>query len=212
MPEARHSQRSRARTAPYGVLVPRFKIETKESGAPEEIRTPDPQIRSLGSKIDSAQLLSKPGLKRPLADQCVSIRVANQECQRSCDHDAPAEEDWVRVRSATSAGHECQRHPKRPAHPSNRLIAQLNTSWRVVDDPLQWVLQRRAGNPRAKNSGWANRSFCTTRDGLLRCAREYCGETDPAAFAALSALPEHHTGHQAGNSAQTNVRAAERND
>jgi hypothetical protein len=24
-----------------------------------------------------------------------------------------------------------------PAHPSNRLIAQLNAAWRIMDDPLQ---------------------------------------------------------------------------
>jgi hypothetical protein len=44
-----------------------------------------------------------------------------------------------------------------------------------VDDPLQWILQRRKGNPRKKNSGWQDRSFCTTREVLLRCVREYCG-------------------------------------
>ena len=38
MPEARHSQRSRARTALYGVLVPRFKIETTKSGAPARMK------------------------------------------------------------------------------------------------------------------------------------------------------------------------------
>jgi hypothetical protein len=37
-----------------------------------------------------------------------------------------------------------------PAHPSNRLIAQLNTNWRVIHDPLQWVLQRKKGNPRKR--------------------------------------------------------------
>src|SRR6516162_5593334 len=61
----------------------------------------------------------------------------------------------VRERSATPAG--ClgsQRDIPRPAHPSNRLVAQLNASWRVVDDPLQWVLQHKNGNPRSKNSGW----------------------------------------------------------
>jgi hypothetical protein len=40
-----------------------------------------------------------------------------------------------------------------PAHPSNGLIAQLNGNWRVVHDPLQWILQRRKGNARKKNSG-----------------------------------------------------------
>ena len=33
--------------------------------------------------------------------------------------------------------------------------------------------------PCKKNSGWQDRSFCMTRDGLLRCVREYCGEVDP---------------------------------
>jgi hypothetical protein len=82
--------------------------------------------------------------------------------------------------------------PSPPAHPSNRLIAQLNTNWRIVDDPLQWILQRRKGNPRKKNSGWQDRSFCTTRDGLLRCVREYCGEVDQTAIALISAQPAHH--------------------
>src|SRR5262245_38206740 len=30
-----------------------------------------------------------------------------------------------------------------PAHPSNRPLAQLNDRWRIVDDPLQWILQQR---------------------------------------------------------------------
>ena len=100
--------------------------------------------------------------------------------------------------------------PSASAHPSNRLVAQLNASWRVVDDPLQWILQRRKGNPRSKNSGWENRSFCTTREALLRCVREYCGEVDLAALAALSALPEHHTDFEAGNSAQVRAHALEK--
>jgi hypothetical protein len=78
------------------------------------------------------------------------------------------------------------------AHASNRLIAQLNETWRVVDDPVQWRLQRKKGNPRSKNSGWRDRSFCTTRQGLLRCVREYCGALEPTALAKLAALPDHH--------------------
>jgi hypothetical protein len=83
--------------------------------------------------------------------------------------------------------------PSPPAHPLNRFIAQLNKNWRVVDDPLQWILQRRKGNPRKKNSGWQDRSFCTTREVLLRCVREYCGEVDEKALADLKVLPEYHT-------------------
>jgi hypothetical protein len=81
---------------------------------------------------------------------------------------------------------------KRPAHPSNRLVTQLNERWRVIDDPLQWILQRRKGNPRKKNSGWRGRSFCRTRDALLRCVDGYCGEIDDNSLAKLKSLPDWH--------------------
>ena len=86
-----------------------------------------------------------------------------------------------------------QHAPSPPAHPSNRVITGLNVTWRVVDDALQWILQRRKGNPRKKNSGWQDRSFCRTREGLLRSVRELCGEVDPKAMAPLNALPEFHS-------------------
>jgi hypothetical protein len=75
-----------------------------------------------------------------------------------------------------------------------------------VDDPLQWLLQRKKGNPRRKNSGWTNRSFCQTREALLRCIREYCCSPDEGesrciheyrgvssvALQQVRALPERH--------------------
>ena len=61
-----------------------------------------------------------------------------------------------------------------------------------MDDPLQWKLQRKKGNPRSKNSGWRDRSFCRTRETLLRCVREYCGAVDVWALAKVQALPEWH--------------------
>jgi hypothetical protein len=92
------------------------------------------------------------------------------------------------------------------AHPSDRLLAQLNERWRVVDDPLQWILQQKKGNTRSKNSGWRSHSFCRTREALLRGIREYCclpdqGQTrcicqyrgvDEAALKQIRALPEWH--------------------
>lgn len=99
----------------------------------------------------------------------------------------------VRERSAAQAPHrDYQDRANRLAHPSVGLIAQLNATWRVVDDPLQWRLQRKKGNLRNKNSGWRNQSFCTTREALLRCVREYCGNVERAALATLTALHEHH--------------------
>ena len=43
-----------------------------------------------------------------------------------------------------------------------------------------------------KSTGWHNRSYCVTREGLLRCIREYCGEVDIAALATIEALPRWH--------------------
>ena len=31
------------------------------------------------------------------------------------------------------------------AHPSDRLLIQLNREWRVIDDDLQYILQRKKG-------------------------------------------------------------------
>jgi hypothetical protein len=66
----------------------------------------------------------------------------------------------------------------------------------VVYDPLQWVLQRKDAEAGEKSSGWKNRSYCVTREGLLCCIREYCGEVDAAALAIIQALPEWHPDRQ----------------
>ena len=91
-----------------------------------------------------------------MEDQSVSPRAANQ-----IDREARATEDGVRKRArhkwAKTAGEASGVSAKRsphPAHPTNRLVAHLNARWRVVDDPLQWRLQRKKGNPRSKNTGW----------------------------------------------------------
>jgi hypothetical protein len=66
------------------------------------------------------------------------------------------------------------------------LPTVLNSGWRVANDPLQWLLQRRKG------SKWVNRSYCRTREGLLRCVREYCGIVDVEALRRLDVLPDFH--------------------
>src|SRR5262249_11975234 len=45
------------------------------------------------------------------------------------------------------------------------------------------------GQPPSQDSGWRDRSFCTTRKGLLLCISEHSGEVDRAAPANLAALP-----------------------
>jgi hypothetical protein len=54
----------------------------------------------------------------------------------------------------------------------------LNASLRIVDDPLQWILQWKKGKR------WENRSYCRTRAGMLRYIKEYCGDV-----VALPLLP-----------------------
>ena len=78
------------------------------------------------------------------------------------------------------------------AHPSDRLVLQLSERWRIVNDPLQWILQRKKGTPSKKNSGWRGRRGCRTRKELLRCIREYCGCVDDEAVKQIEALPEWH--------------------
>jgi hypothetical protein len=137
---------------------------------------------------------------RATADAVTSGDEPDQYLDASLDQ-------WVRepsnVRDAGSARHQAV---DGPAHPSNRLIAQLNATWRVVDDPLQWILQRRKGNSRAKNTGWRARSYCRTKDALLRFIREHCclpddgtlgcieeyRGMDGAALQQIRALPEWH--------------------
>jgi hypothetical protein len=106
----------------------------------------------------------------------------------------------VRERSVGPAAHgDCRSRTERPAHPSNQLVAQLNERWRVVDDPLQWRLQQRRGNPRTKNSGWRDRSHCRTRDALLRCVGEHCGEIDDNPLSKIKSLPDRHPDSDCAN-------------
>ncbi len=111
---------------------------------------------------------------------------------------------------------QCPKHQATPAsrrtstsrlaHPSDRLLIELNRDWRVVDDDLQFILQGRKGAARSKATGWRGRSFCRTREALLRRIREYCclpdhGQrrcireyrgVDEAALKNVLKLPEWH--------------------
>jgi hypothetical protein len=72
------------------------------------------------------------------------------------------------------------------------VVAVLNDRWRVVLDPLQWIIEVRKGRGGVKSTGWRGRRFCTTRTVLIRDVRELCGEVDPEALAILERLPENH--------------------
>ena len=82
--------------------------------------------------------------------------------------------------------------------PHTFLIVQLNDRWRVIDDPLQWIVQyRRRDRGRSDGSedsrSWEGRRFCRTRTALQRDITENCGEVDPAAIAIIERLPNWHS-------------------
>jgi hypothetical protein len=72
------------------------------------------------------------------------------------------------------------------------VIARLNPRWRIIEcrHRIQWILQYRASAETYPTSNWKGRSFCRTREALLRCCREHAGVIDPTAAAVLAALPE----------------------
>ncbi len=74
----------------------------------------------------------------------------------------------------------------------NVEIVRLNEKWRIVDDPLQWILERRRGVPGKKSTGWVGSAYCTTRAALLSNIRERAGDVDPAAVAFIETWPERH--------------------
>ena len=82
---------------------------------------------------------------------------------------------------------------------SPRVIAVLNDRWRVIDDPLQWILEARDGRKRLRATGWRGRSFCTTRGTLKREIRRLVGDVDPAAMAIVDALPNQHPHYGPGH-------------
>ncbi len=72
------------------------------------------------------------------------------------------------------------------------IVARLCASHRVITckDRIQWILQRRDGE-RHGRARWAGVGYFLTREALLRASRTLCARIDPAALAAMAALPEH---------------------
>ncbi len=68
----------------------------------------------------------------------------------------------------------------------------LKDRWRVVDDPLQWILEVRKGQAAKKSTGYRARSFCSSRTGLAQCIRDNCGDLYPDALAPIDLLPDLH--------------------
>jgi hypothetical protein len=71
------------------------------------------------------------------------------------------------------------------------IVVKLNTGWRIIEcrDGIQWILQRLAGQ-RHGRPRWEGKSYCRTRQGLLRSVHDRCGPVDTAAVAIVQGLPD----------------------
>jgi hypothetical protein len=71
----------------------------------------------------------------------------------------------------------------------------LNGRWRVITcrDGIQWILQRRHRLDRPETLSrdtWRGRSYCRTREALVRCCEAHVGAIEPVAAVELEQLPE----------------------
>ena len=71
-------------------------------------------------------------------------------------------------------------------------LAVLNSSWRVIQcrHGIQWILQYRNRAETVARHGWRGRSYCRTKEALIRCCDEHAGQINPAARMTLLGLPE----------------------
>ena len=102
---------------------------------------------------------------------------------------------WERdgASGATSAPPE----PRRASATSeigSSVVAAINARWRVVDNPLQWILQRSKPGANSERSRWQSMMFFRSRKGLLHYLVDEpeAGECEPSALNVLRALPEWH--------------------
>lgn len=72
---------------------------------------------------------------------------------------------------------------------SEIVLIRVSPDWRVVDDPLQYILQRRFVRRKTVES-WQSLSFCQTREGLLSNIREQVTDPDPQAIEEIGTWPD----------------------
>ena len=110
----------------------------------------------------------------------------------SDDANRLSDAEAVRQPQEVMPGTDAPKATKRRADRSKPVIAVLNDRWRVIDDGIQWVLQKRKGRPTPKSSGWRGRSYATSRARLLDSVERRCGPVEPAALRHLTSLPDEH--------------------
>jgi hypothetical protein len=62
----------------------------------------------------------------------------------------------------------------------------LNARFRITEDDLQWILERKAGR------SWSRQTFHFERMSLLRAITTACGDVDPNAIEVVRSWPANH--------------------
>jgi hypothetical protein len=72
------------------------------------------------------------------------------------------------------------------------FIAKLNDRWRVIAcrHGIQWILQYRNRAEAVARDGWRGRSYCRTKEALIRVCDYHAGNLDLTARAILNELPD----------------------
>jgi hypothetical protein len=70
------------------------------------------------------------------------------------------------------------------------VVAVLNGKWRVIQcrDGLQWILQSRDTLRALHTAVWRGRSYCRSKEALLRVSAAHAGAIDPIAAAIMAAM------------------------
>src|SRR5436190_10682618 len=92
-----------------------------KNGAPEEIRTPDPQIRSLDQSTDLARFFCKPSVKARTAYQCVTCSSANHNRLRAGLSPSKLGENWACLLN------RCSTRGRPPPDPENDCPVSVAT-------------------------------------------------------------------------------------
>ena len=73
----------------------------------------------------------------------------------------------------------------------SRVVTILNTKWRVIEcrDRIQWILQSR-DSLQPEVGLWRGRSYCLTKEALLRVCAARVDEIASIIAAILAALPD----------------------
>jgi len=72
------------------------------------------------------------------------------------------------------------------------FVILVSYRWRVIEcrHRLQWILQYRNRAETVATDVWRGRSFCRTREALIRSCDHHVGRIDAKARAVLGRLPE----------------------